>query len=161
MKRPALRSGESAQTPLRQVKQNPMLWPALKGLSGEHLAVMLSSLMREAIRTQNPVYAWQAYLYARKNHQPIPDWILTYFDAAAERLMRLANGRPPRDWRTAILKALGFPRAPLRSLRRDWADYFLALESRYEDGLGRKGVEVVKDRERVSRARVYRARTRA
>jgi hypothetical protein len=38
--------------------------------------------------TGNPLYAWEGYQVARSHNQPIPIWILEYFDSIAEKLLQ-------------------------------------------------------------------------
>ena len=45
----------------------------------------------------NPLHVWSAYCAVRELGQPVPDWILAYFDRCAVALMNL-DGRRPR-WR--------------------------------------------------------------
>ena len=43
-------------------------------------------------RTGNPFFVWQAYDHFRRAGMPIPEWILEYFDKAADRLFALRLG---------------------------------------------------------------------
>ena len=50
-------------------------------------------ILEEGFRKEKiPLYAWEAYLIARNNKRPIPDWVLNYLDSSARRLF----GRMPR-----------------------------------------------------------------
>jgi hypothetical protein len=42
-------------------------------------------------KTESPLFAWDAYLLARKNNLPVPEWILRYFDGVAAGLLNTEN----------------------------------------------------------------------
>jgi hypothetical protein len=55
--------------------------------------------------TGNPIYVWNAFLTARSEGVPLPDWVLDYLERAAEGLMQLFTN-PPENPGTATLEAL-------------------------------------------------------
>jgi hypothetical protein len=37
-------------------------------------------------KTENAFHAWEAYRWARRNKQPVPDWVMAYLDDSAKAL---------------------------------------------------------------------------
>ena len=65
-------------------------------------------------RGSNPLDVWWAYCEARDSGQPVPDWVMTYFDRCAVALMNLAEafavGRSVTAPSTAIAEAFKMKR---------------------------------------------------
>lgn len=51
----------------------------------------------------NPLSAWDAFLLARWWKEPIPEWVLAYFEEAAEKLCKIPQGKIPGH----VMAALG------------------------------------------------------
>ena len=49
----------------------------------------------------NPIYAWEAYLLARKGHARVPESVLEYLDRVAARFSLLARHNVPKKGKTA------------------------------------------------------------
>ena len=59
-------------------------------------------------QTDNPIYAWRTYDTARKLKKPIPNEILQYLDAVAQKIVKIANNPPLAKVRPIeISRALG------------------------------------------------------
>ena len=48
--------------------------------------------------TGNPLAAWDAFLFARENNLPLPEWVLKYLDGTARRLLRADNNASVLGW---------------------------------------------------------------
>ena len=53
------------------------------------------------------MYVWRAYSECRWAEIPFPEWVTTYLDEAARRVLELSR-IPPRDRASAISEAFGF-----------------------------------------------------
>lgn len=53
-------------------------------------------------KTENTFHAWEAFRWARWNDQPVPDWVMSYFDGCAEALKKTK----PKNAR-AVAQAFG------------------------------------------------------
>jgi hypothetical protein len=51
----------------------------------------------------NPLAAWDAFLRARWMKEPIPEWVLAYFEKTAEALCKIPKGKPPEH----VMRSLG------------------------------------------------------
>jgi hypothetical protein len=71
-----------------------------QSLAGGGLSYIEESYKKE----KNPLLAWEAYLYARKQKKEIPDWVFAYLDASAQRLF---ENIPSRNASTHIASAFG------------------------------------------------------
>lgn len=58
-------------------------------------------------RDQNPFFVWQAYDHFRRAGMPIPEWILEYFDKAADALFALRLGQTDLKIHAKELPATG------------------------------------------------------
>jgi hypothetical protein len=61
--------------------------------------------------TGNPLYALIAFQESRDRGAPVPEWVLSWIDGWAAKLVPL-GWDPPRDPRPVIARALGFDRRP-------------------------------------------------
>lgn len=50
----------------------------------------------------NPLSAWDAFLLARRMKEPIPEWVLAYFEKAGEALCKLPKGKTSSHVMTAL-----------------------------------------------------------
>jgi hypothetical protein len=85
----------------------------LARLSPEALRIFARKMIREMERhyqsSGNALFAWRAYGFARDASEPVPEWVLKYFDKAEEALMaplREDDG-PLKEPASAIAGALG------------------------------------------------------
>jgi hypothetical protein len=68
--------------------------------------------MRRQFETEgNPLYAWDAFAWARSDGLPVPEWVLVYMDQAAKALGSLVNqageGRALKDPASSVSAAFG------------------------------------------------------
>jgi hypothetical protein len=138
------------------------VFSVLIGTNSELGQLLLATAAQEYARNRQPLYAWHAYQQARILKVPPPDWVMTYLDAVAAQLWRLAEN-PPKDPARSALEALQFKhlrgRGNVFDIAAQAADWLLASEADYEDSLGKKGAQVVAERHKVSISTVYRARS--
>jgi hypothetical protein len=60
-------------------------------------------------QTGHPFDPWQTYLASRARQQPIPEWVLKYFDDAAEKIVASVHlADQPARLSAAVASALGF-----------------------------------------------------
>lgn len=69
--------------------------------------------------------AWGAYLVARRNGDPIPDFVLQYFDQVADQFLGFTRD-PPEVWQQAVARTLGFEigqrKNPFGKMQREMRD---------------------------------------
>lgn len=67
----------------------------------------IRSNLKNFLGTGNPIYAWQAYKYARGSGEPIPEAVLAYLDTVAQNISEMARKttsdykkkKPPSDYK--------------------------------------------------------------
>ena len=101
-------------------------------------------------KTNNPMHAWAAYSFARVAGDPIPDWVLRYFDMAARNLFALADevqDEGGMDMGPKIAMALKLASkgrgSPLVEYHHDWLVFGMNVRNRMQrtDSLGRSDLE--------------------
>jgi hypothetical protein len=55
---------------------------------------------------KNPLYAWHEYYIRREFDEPIPDWVLEYFDRVASKLLQATEPGSKADVQAAAAEAL-------------------------------------------------------
>jgi hypothetical protein len=80
-------------------------------------------LERRYLDLGNPLWAWHAYALARQQRDPVPAWVLAYFDAVANRLVDYFHeDTEPADGSPGpIGRRLGFAGLGLATARRRMA----------------------------------------
>jgi hypothetical protein len=67
--------------------------------------------------TSNPVYIWETIAICAKHKKPLPDWVMDYLVAVAER-MTSVDARAAKDLRKVLPSIMGFPAAEKHGPRR-------------------------------------------
>ena len=91
-------------------------------------------------KTDNPVFAWWVFRFCRKKKIEIPDWVLKYFDASAESILKLCESDIEKKERK-VHKALKLSRINLNQYKQMEimsTVYFEAAELRKELKYGEK-----------------------
>ena len=57
----------------------------------ENADAMNDDYCREYEATGDPLYAWFVYFLARRAKQPVPEWVMNYFDGVAIGLLNIKN----------------------------------------------------------------------
>jgi hypothetical protein len=118
--------------------------------------------------TGNPLHVWNAYRVCRVARLGVPDWVLSYFDGVAKRLLQLEDTvkRGEKLSESAIGKALGM-KAPGREFREfsetlEWADIAEDVRQQLKRGDKEKyAIEAVAEKRGISPSTVRRAWVRA
>jgi hypothetical protein len=91
----------------------------------------------------NPLHAWDAYSRTRRIGDPIPGWVLDYFDAAVGGLgILLASaqrGEPIKAPAARVAEALGFKKGGRSGRGTIFSDYCTTM---FDWGWARIGVQV-------------------
>ena len=69
-------------------------------------------------KTGNPLAAWDAYLLAREDGKPVPEWVLEYFDMVGKRLLKTSKHKA-----TDLPHCLGFQRGAGPGPWKQYRDY--------------------------------------
>jgi hypothetical protein len=115
--------------------------------------------------TGNPLHVWNAYQVCRVARLGVPDWVLSYFDGVAKRLLQPAK-RGGKLSKSAIGKALGM-NAPGREFREfsetpEWADIAYDVWQQLKGGDKETyAIEAVAEKRGISPSTVRRAWVRA
>ncbi len=118
-------------------------------------------------RDGNPLEVWRGYWEARELGQPLPDWVLTYFDRCAMALMDLAresaHGKSVTVPHTAIAEAFEMKRSGRGSVfsgfaNRTWLTYaFLVVLYMHKGDQETDAIEITARKTGVSTATIRRA----
>ena len=110
--------------------------------------------MKSIMRSNNPLAAWSAYRWARVLSEPIPEWVLSYFDRSIDAWFRdyerFISGEKPNEPARSFVEAFGINRRPRKSGARrgpgtvwssdsDWVEigseiYFAIMRQQRECG---------------------------
>lgn len=138
----------------------PRLEPhAAKTLAG----ALLEHLQFAFTETGSPLFVWAAFRTARRNGQPVPDWVLSFLDDCAGRVSDLAATQPDRIGREAA-RAFGFAAmkpgpnpavTEARKLRAHLAVYAFLRERRAHLKTLEEAINEAEDRFGMSRSTVF------
>ena len=77
--------------------------------------------------TGNPLSVWDCYLFARRNKEPVPDFVFEYLDQVAEKLLKTDNDLKSVGW--CLEFDLGRKDKGGRSAFTQYADYLKRRET--------------------------------
>ena len=87
-----------------------------EGAANERRMELMNHLETEFSKKGNPLFAWDAYIFARRKRELIPEFVLEYFDKVAQRMMKAEN-KPAMNLR----KIMGF--RDLGGGPQEWEQY--------------------------------------
>ena len=93
------------------------------------------------VETDNAMHVWAAYSFARAAGDPIPDWVMRYFDMVARGLFALAveaKAEGGKDMGPKIARAMGLASkgrgAPLVEYHNRWMTFGMNVRHRMQQG---------------------------
>lgn len=116
--------------------------------------------------TGSVLHPWAAYRLARVNKVPVPEWVLQYFDKAANNLFELNSqlhqGEKVGDLAAAASRAMGLTGgrgqgSAFSKYNRKWIVYGMNVRAWIQDGEKEyRAIEIVAERLQVDKSTVRR-----